>query len=108
MSEISTRLTYLRERKGWTKTRVAQALGMSLQKYANYEYGSREPDLETIAKIASLYDVSADYLLGRKAPEKHEIDLAKDPEVLLYNGHKVSPDDMGIIKAILARHEGQS
>ena len=108
MSEISTRLTYLRERQGWTKTRVAQALGMSLQKYANYEYGSREPDLETIAKIASLYDVSADYLLGRKEPEKHEIDLAKDPEVLLYNGHKVSPDDMGIIKAILARHGDQS
>lgn len=105
MSEISTRLTYLRERQGWTKTRVAQALGMSLQKYANYEYGSREPDLETIAKIASLYDISTDYLLGRKAPEKHEIDLAKDPEVLLYNGHKVSPEDMDIIKAILERHE---
>ncbi|MFR0540100.1 helix-turn-helix domain-containing protein [Lactobacillus delbrueckii] len=105
MSEISTRLTYLRERQGWTKTRVAQSLGMSLQKYANYEYGSREPDLETIAKIASLYDVSADYLLGRKAPEKHEIDLAKDPEVLLYNGHKVSAEDMEVIKAILERHE---
>lgn len=105
MSEISTRLTYLRERQGWTKTRVAQALGMSLQKYANYEYGSREPDLETIAKIASLYDVSTDYLLGRKTPEKHEIDLAKDPEVLLYNGHKVSAEDMEVIKAILERHE---
>lgn len=105
MSEISTRLTYLRERQGWTKTRVAQALGMSLQKYANYEYGSREPDLETIAKIASLYEVSADYLLGRKEPEKHEIDLAKDPEVLLYNGRKVSAEDMEVIKAILERHE---
>ena len=105
MSEISTRLTYLRERQGWTKTRVAQALGMSLQKYANYEYGSREPDLETIAKIASLYDVSVDYLLGRKEPEKHEIDLAKDPEVLLYNGRKVSAEDMEVIKAILERYE---
>lgn len=105
MSEISTRLTYLRERQGWTKTRVAQALGMSLQKYANYEYGSREPDLETIAKIASLYDVSADYLLGRESPPKQTVDLAKDPEVLLYNGHKVSAEDMDIIKAILERHE---
>ncbi|GHV97852.1 hypothetical protein lacNasYZ03_11290 [Lactobacillus nasalidis] len=108
MSDISTRLTYLRERQGWTKTRVAQSLGMSLQKYANYEYGSREPDLETISKIAALYDVSTDYLLGREKPEKREIDLAKDPEVLLYNGHKVSPDDMGIIKAILERHEGKN
>ena len=105
MSDISNRLTYLRERRGWTKTRVAQSLGMSLQKYANYEYGRREPDLETIARIAALYDVSTDYLLGREPPSKQIVDLAKDPEVLLYNGHKVSAEDMEVIKAILERHE---
>lgn len=105
MSDFSKRLAYLRESHGWTKTRVAKSLGMSLQKYANYEYGRREPDLETIARIAAFYDVSTDYLLGRESPPKQTIDLAKDPEVLLYNGHKVSAEDMEIIKAILNRHE---
>lgn len=105
MSDISNRLTNLRERQGWTKTRVAQSLGMSLQKYANYEYGRREPDLETIARIAALYEVSTDYLLGRESPQKKTVDLAKDPEVLLYNGRKVSAEDMEVIKAILERHE---
>lgn len=105
MSDISNRLTHLRERQGWTKTRVAQSLGMSLQKYANYEYGRREPDLETIARIAALYDVSTDYLLGRESPQKQTVDLAKDPEVLLYNGRKVSAEDMEVIKAIIERHK---
>ena len=105
MTVLSERLVSLREQKGWTKTRVANAIKTPVSTYANYEYGRREPDIETIKQLANLYNVSADYLLGRKEPEKHEIDLAKDPEVLLYNGRKVSAEDMEVIKAILERHE---
>ncbi len=75
--------------------------------YANYEYGRREPDVETMKKLAKLYNVTVDYLVGNDDAEstKQTVDLAKDPEVLLYNGHKVSAEDMEVIKAILERHE---
>lgn len=63
---LDKRLTQLREEKDWTKTYVAKQLGLNnLGTYANWEYGTREPDSEMITKIADLYDVTTDYLLGQ-------------------------------------------
>ena len=76
MSEFSERLTNLRENKGWSKTYVAKTIGLSsMQTYANWEYGRTEPDFETTKKLANLFNVSTDYLLGRKTSDKSEIDL---------------------------------
>lgn len=52
MTSTGDRLTALRERNGWTKTRVSRAIGVPMSTYANYEYGRREPDLETTKKQA--------------------------------------------------------
>lgn len=65
MTALSDRLTQLREEKNWTKTYVAKKLGLkNLGTYANYEYGTRQPDNDLLAKIADLYGVTTDYLLG--------------------------------------------
>ena len=54
MSEFSKRLTGLRENKGWSKTYVAKAIGLSsMQTYANWEYGRTEPDFQMLNKIAN-------------------------------------------------------
>ena len=51
MSEFGERLTNLRESRGWSKTYVAKAIGLSsMQTYANYEYGRREPDFKMLKK----------------------------------------------------------
>ncbi|MCD5445402.1 helix-turn-helix transcriptional regulator [Lactobacillus delbrueckii subsp. lactis] len=86
---------------------MSSAIGVPMSTYANYEYGRREPDMETIKKLAKLYNVTVDYLVGNDDAEgkKQTVDLAKDPEVLLYNGRKVSAEDMEVIKAILERHK---
>ncbi len=63
---LGTRLSYLREKKGWTKTYVANKLGIkTVSTYANWEYDTRQPDNDMLVKIADLYVVSLDYLLGR-------------------------------------------
>lgn len=60
------RLELLRENKGWTKSLVARKLGIkAVSTYANWEYGIRQPDNKMLVKIADLFDVSVDYLLGR-------------------------------------------
>ncbi|EGP5399079.1 MAG: helix-turn-helix transcriptional regulator [Enterococcus faecium] len=65
MQTLAERLTILREEHEWTKTYVAKQLGLkNLGTYANWEYGTREPDNEMLTKIANLYKVSTDYLLG--------------------------------------------
>ncbi|SDJ62270.1 helix-turn-helix domain-containing protein [Paenibacillus naphthalenovorans] len=58
------RLRKLREKKGISQTEAAKRLGIVRTTYSNYESGNREPDIETIEKIARFYDVSVDYLLG--------------------------------------------
>lgn len=63
-NKISQRLQELRKNRKWTKTYVADMLGKTLSTYANYEYGTREPDADTLIKIAKLYNVSVGYILG--------------------------------------------
>lgn len=65
MSVFSDRLKAMRESAGWTKTYVATRLHLPLTTYANYEYGKREPDIDTITAISTLFDTSNDYLMGK-------------------------------------------
>ncbi|WP_165844314.1 helix-turn-helix domain-containing protein [Limosilactobacillus fermentum] len=104
MSDFSKRLSALREQKGWTKTYVAKQIGLtSMQTYANYEYGRREPDFETTKKLANLFNVSTDYLLGRAAPDedRNTADLADDDTIFTYKGQPLSDDDKEIIRRLM-------
>lgn len=56
----------LRKLNRFTQREVAQRLGISQPSYIRYENGSAEPTLDNLVKIADLYDVSVDFLLGRK------------------------------------------
>ena len=102
MSEFGERLTNLRESKGWSKTYVAKAIGLSsMQTYANYEYGRREPDFSTVNKLANLFNVSADYLLGRKTVDNKTADLADKDTVFTYEGRQIPPEDLEYMKRLL-------
>ena len=51
-----------------TQQSVADRLGVKLRTYQYYESDteqSHRPDLETLAALADLYEVSVDYLIGR-------------------------------------------
>ncbi|MCK1982837.1 MULTISPECIES: helix-turn-helix domain-containing protein [Peribacillus] len=62
---ILNRLTTLRKAKRWSLQYTADRLGIAKSTYAGYESGHRRPSLETINLLASLYDTSTDYILGR-------------------------------------------
>ncbi len=59
-------LRYLRNEKGITEEELGQILGYSNQTISFWEIGRREPDLDTIVKIAKFFDVTSDFLLGLK------------------------------------------
>ncbi len=48
-----------------TQRQVAEYLGISQPSYIRYENGQSEPTLTNLVKLADLFDVSVDYLLGR-------------------------------------------
>jgi transcriptional regulator with XRE-family HTH domain len=50
---------------GISQTEAAKRLGIVRTTYSNYEAGNREPDVDTIKKMAEFFEVSVDYLLGR-------------------------------------------
>lgn len=62
---FSHRLKTLRKTKGLTQKEIANRLGIARTTYAGYEQGEREPDYETLIKIADYFNVPVDYILGR-------------------------------------------
>jgi len=64
-NEFSKRLKKLRKEKGLTQEELAQALNITRSALSLYEIGKRDPDTETLRKIAGFFNVSVDYLLGR-------------------------------------------
>ena len=59
------RIKYLREKNGLTQKDVATKLGVESAAISKYELNMREPNIEAIKKLATLFNVSIDYLLGR-------------------------------------------
>ena len=67
MKIFCERLLALRKEYGYTQRQVAQMLGISQPSYIRYENGTAQPSLENLSALADIFDVSADYLIGRRA-----------------------------------------
>lgn len=63
--KLGTLLTMLRKEKGFLQKDVADYLHLTVATVSNYEKNVRMPNLETLVRLADLYDVSTDYLLQR-------------------------------------------
>lgn len=66
MKIFQTNLIEQRKINQLTQRQVADYLGISQPSYIRYENGQSEPNLANLVKLAELFDVSVDYLLGRK------------------------------------------
>lgn len=64
-SEFSRILTLLRKEKGVSQKAAAESLGVSQALLSHYEKGIRECGLDFLVRVATYYDVSCDYMLGR-------------------------------------------
>ena len=65
MKIFQERLIEQRKLNKLTQRQVSDYLQIAQPSYIRYENGSSEPSLETLVKLADLFDVSVDYLLGR-------------------------------------------
>lgn len=55
----------LRIASGLTQVEISERLGISRSTIGMYETGAREPDFETLERIADFFNVDTDYLIGR-------------------------------------------
>lgn len=72
---FSERLTDARKERGLTQREVAERLNVSFQAVSLWERGETSPDIDKLAEIASLYQVSADWLLSGVKEENVFLDF---------------------------------
>lgn len=59
-------LIKLRKERKLTQEEVAKYLNMTQSTYQHYETERAEPSVDTLCKLADLYGVTLDYLVGRE------------------------------------------
>ncbi|HBA54637.1 MAG TPA: hypothetical protein DCZ04_09375 [Syntrophorhabdus aromaticivorans] len=62
--DLGSTIRFLREKHGLKQINLANALQVSPQAVSKWEKGANFPDIPLLLKIAKLFDVSTDYLLG--------------------------------------------
>lgn len=65
-NEIGKNIKSLRILYGKTQSELAEMLGGKKSLVSNYENGYSTPDIYMLIKIADIFDVSLDELVGRK------------------------------------------
>ncbi|GAA0076146.1 hypothetical protein UT300005_05240 [Clostridium sp. CTA-5] len=62
---LSKRIKERRLLLGYNQPELAKILNVSKQTVSNWEKGNRTPDAETLIKLANIFSVSVDFLLGK-------------------------------------------
>lgn len=64
MLNIGDKIIELRKKKNWSQNELAKAVGASRDIIGKYERNDNLPSVEMALKLAKVFDVSVDYLLG--------------------------------------------
>lgn len=61
---LAKRLKELRIENNYSQKEIADMIGIAQVTYSHYELGKRSVSIQNLVKIAKIYNVSTDYLLG--------------------------------------------
>lgn len=67
---VGIRIAQLRQDRGFKQADLADLLHISASAVGMYEQGRRLPSLNTVISLCQIFDVTADYLLTGKEPQK--------------------------------------
>lgn len=66
---LNQRLRALRQARGLSQVDLARELGVTKQSVSNWENDNIQPSIEVLVRLAGIFSVSTDYLLGLDAGE---------------------------------------
>lgn len=95
-TDFGKRLAELRKKRGYSQVTFAAAIKVSKSTVGMWETGDREPDNETLQKLADFFDVSVDYLLGRTddpSPPEKKREPDELESIFFYEWDKLSEED---------------
>ena len=70
---MGDKLKSLRTEKKLTQKQIADQIGLAISTVSSYESGSRYPSYDVLVRLAHIFHVSTDYLLGMT--DKRNIDV---------------------------------
>lgn len=88
------KLRKIRENKGLLQKEVADALKISASTIGMYEQNRREPDNDTLKKIANYFEVSTDYLLDNSPIKSEEEEIEILRQLLIKNKYMKPNEDL--------------
>ena len=101
--KLNQNILSLRNERGYTQERLADMLGVSTAAVSKWECGNAYPDITLLPKIAEVFGVSVDYLLG------YDITSQKSISEIVAQANKLRKDLKGdeaeeLIRQTLARY----
>lgn len=78
---MGERLKTLRQAKHLTLKQVSELIGISVSILSAYEIEDRHPSYHILLKLATLYDVSCDYLIGKETIRTLNVEGLSDREI---------------------------
>ena len=101
-------LKQFREREGLTQEELSKVLQLSPSAIGLYEQGRRQPNYETLIKIADHFKVSIDALFGREEKEPLPASISElEPEIrekvdrIIDDIVKLQPDQMDLAQHLI-------
>lgn len=78
---MGKKLKALRLEKNLTQKQVADRIGLAISAVSSYESSVRYPPYETLIKLARIFHVSTDYLIGMTDTRNIDVNGLSDEEI---------------------------
>lgn len=78
---LGQRIGQLRTAHGWNQVELAKRLGVAKQTISNWENENIQPSIDMLIRLAKLFGVTTDYLLGLDAIPRLSIEGLTDAAV---------------------------
>ncbi|HBK85308.1 MAG TPA: hypothetical protein DDZ53_04670, partial [Firmicutes bacterium] len=76
---LGSRIAKLRKAKGITQERLAKLIPIDQSMISYYEKNKKKPSADVLKKIADIFDVSTDYILGRTNDSRTIEEIKQQP-----------------------------
>ena len=101
MSLMGSRIREYRLKRGLTQGQMAEKLGMTEANFSSYERGKSIPPGDKLNQIASILNVSVDYLLGRSNDPEPFFEFDEDVRALARDIQDLDSDSKDALKKII-------
>ena len=71
---LGQRIYEIRTAMGWSQVDLAKRLGVAKQTVSNWENENIQPSIEMLVRLARLFNVTTDYLLGLENTPRISVD----------------------------------